>query len=306
MFNRTKKEIRIHHHQQDEIWSVVCDQGQIHQVMLNIFVNAGQAMESGGDLLIRTENTLLDSDFVRPHSVPAGRYVKLSITDTGNGMDPAIMPKIFDPFFTTKDRSHGTGLGLASAYGIIKNHDGIIDVTSVLGKGTTFYIYLPAVDILVPADPAREVRLLRGTERILLVDDEAMVLDIGQKMLEKLGYQVLPAASGAEALDIYRTEGAGIDLVVLDMIMPDMSGAAAFEQLKAVDPNVRVLLSSGYSIDGQATSILEQGCRGFIQKPFSILEFSHKIRHVLTGQPAADADNIVSLADKVKKHTSHH
>jgi PAS domain S-box-containing protein len=280
LFGRTKKEIHIHQHLQAPVWAVECDRGQIHQVLLNIFVNAWQAMPDGGDLFIATENTVLDEAGARPHGAKAGRYVKIAVTDSGTGMDPETMAKIFDPFFTTKERQRGTGLGLASAYGIVKNHDGIIDVSSRPGAGSTFAIFLPAIDKAVDREPVIENDVLTGSERILLVDDEPMVLEVGRNMLEFLGYRVFATRSGGEAVDIYRKEAA-IDLVVLDMIMPGMSGAETFKQLKAVDPQVRVLLSSGYSIDGQAADILDQGCRGFIQKPFSANELSRKVREIL-------------------------
>ncbi|MFH1983300.1 MAG: PAS domain S-box protein [Pseudomonadota bacterium] len=287
MFSRTKKEIRLHHQQQADIWAVSCDRGQLDQVLLNIFVNAWQAMPGGGDLFVRTENTVLHADMVQAHSLAPGRYVKISVTDTGTGMPPDIVAKIFDPFFTTKERERGTGLGLASAYGIIKNHEGFIDVSSRFGEGSTFDIYLPAVDEQVVGEAAAENILVRGTGRILLVDDEAMVLDIGRQMLERLGYTVLTAGSGAAALDAVRSDPSGFDLVVLDMIMPAMSGEDTFLNLQVMNPDIRVLLSSGYSIDGHASSILEKGCRGFIQKPFNLSELSQKVRTVLDGGSSA-------------------
>jgi len=280
LFGRTKKEVRVHQKYGAGIWRIECDRGQIHQVLLNIFVNAWQAMPAGGEIYISTANTTLDEATVKPHGVPPGRYVKITIADNGTGMAPGIMKKIFDPFFTTKERQRGTGLGLASAYGIIKNHGGIIDVASQLGEGSTFTIYLPAVDKYAAEDPVAKTRLRGGSETILLVDDETMILDVGRNMLETLGYRVLAVQSGGEAVETYRQK-TGIELVVLDMIMPDMGGAETFAQLKRIDPDVRVLLSSGYSIDGQANEILNQGCSGFIQKPFSIQELSRKIRDIL-------------------------
>lgn len=280
LFGRTKKELRIHQKYQPGIWRVECDRGQIHQVLLNIFVNAWHAMPDGGEIFISTANTALDETTVKPHGVSPGRYVKITIADSGIGMSPGTMKKIFDPFFTTKERQRGTGLGLASAYGIVKNHGGIIDVASQMGAGSTFTIYLPAVDKDVAENPSTKNRLQSGSETILVVDDETLILDVGRDMLEALGYRVLAARSGAEALDTYR-QNAGIDLVVLDMIMPDMGGAETFSRLKQIDPEVRVLLSSGYSVDGQASEILDQGCSGFIQKPFSIHELSRKIRDIL-------------------------
>jgi two-component system cell cycle sensor histidine kinase/response regulator CckA len=283
MFGRTKKEITIHRTYQDGIWTVEVDQGQIDQVLLNLYVNAWQAMPGGGDLYIETENVILDEDYVKPYNAAPGNYVKLSVTDTGVGMDKATQKRIFDPFFTTKEMGRGTGLGLASAYGIITNHDGIINLYSTKGTGTTFNIYLPAVD----GKPSREVKsfedIVPGTESVLLVDDEDMILDVGKEMLKKLGYRVLLARSGEEALALYREKQNEIDVVILDMIMPETGGGETFDSLKIIKNDIKVLLSSGYSMHGEAQDIIERGCNGFIQKPFNIEDLSHKLRAVLEG-----------------------
>jgi len=281
MFGRTKKEITIHRKFQPDLATVEVDQGQIDQVLLNIYVNAWQAMPSGGDLYIQTENVVLDEDFVTPHGVQPGDYVKISISDTGIGMDPATLKRVFDPFFTTKTKERGTGLGLASAYGIIQNHDGIITAYSEKGQGASFQIYLPA-SAENPAVEKHDSRMpIGGTETILLVDDEEMILSVGRSMLEKIGYHVLTAPGGRQAIERFEADPAGIDMVVLDMIMPDIGGGDAYDRLKQIDPNIKVLLSSGYSIDGQAAEILKRGCSGFIQKPFNLNEFSRKVREVL-------------------------
>jgi CheY-like chemotaxis protein len=219
---------------------------------------------------------------VAPHAVDPGSYVKISITDTGVGMDETTRRRIFDPFFTTKGIGRGTGLGLASSYGIIKNHDGFINAYSEPGRGSTFSIYLPATEQPAVTAEEKQARILEGTETILIVDDEKRVLDVGSQMLTKLGYTVMTAGSGAEAIDIYRSHGAAIQLVILDMIMPGMSGSETFDHLKRIDAEIRVLLSSGYSINGDATAILKKGCRGFVQKPFSLARLSQKVHEVLT------------------------
>ena len=282
MFARTKKEITINSKYQENIWTVEADQGQIEQVLLNLFVNAWQAMSGGGDLFVETENLVLSTDDVKSLEIRPGRYVKISVSDTGIGMDADIRERIFDPFFTTRKVGKGTGLGLASSYGIIRNHSGIIDVKSEKGKGSTFDIYLPAVESKV-RDQKSEVResVKPGTETILLVDDEEIIIDVSPEMLTELGYEVLTARSGEEALEQYRINRDKIDLVILDMIMPDMGGGETYDRLKQIDPNIMVLLSSGYSIDGQATEILKRGCNGFIQKPFNIEILSKKIREIL-------------------------
>jgi signal transduction histidine kinase/ActR/RegA family two-component response regulator len=281
LFGRTKKEIRIRTCFEPEPWAVEIDRRQMEQVLLNLFVNAWQAMPGGGDLLLETENVLLDDETARSFQIHPGRYVRIEVTDTGTGMDDSTRERIFDPFFTTKKMGRGTGLGLASAYGIVKHHDGALDVQSEVGKGSTFLIYLPACDKEVIRNERPEETALRGTETVLLVDDESMILDVGRQLLTELGYRVLVAGSGQEALDVYKRSGETIRLVILDMIMPNMSGRQTFEALKAFDPGVNVLLCSGYSLDGQARSILRRGCNGFIQKPFDVRELSRKLRGIL-------------------------
>jgi CheY-like chemotaxis protein len=175
----------------------------------------------------------------------------------------------------------GKGLGLASAFGILRNHDGHIAVDSEKGHGTTFTIYLPVSEKAFQPSLAAAVEIHPGGETILLVDDERMILDVGQKLLEKLGYHVKTAGSGREAVEIYRRYRDTVDLVILDMIMPTMGGGRTFDALKDIDPHVRVLLSSGYSLNGQAADILQRGCKGFLQKPFDLGTLSQKLREVL-------------------------
>lgn len=281
MYGRTKKEINIHMKLQPDLWPVEADEKQIEQVLLNLYINAGQAMSQGGDLSIRTENVRLSEDRANVYLVTPGKYVKISVKDTGIGMDEATMQKAFDPFFTTKERERGTGLGLASAYGIVKNHDGAIDVYSEKGKGSTFIVYLPASEKAVTPKMNSTEGLLKGAGTILLVDDEPLIIDVGRPILEKLGYRVMVADGGRKALDLYRRASDQIDLVILDMIMPDLSGGETYDQLKAINPHVKIILSSGYSVDGQAKAIMRRGCNGFIQKPFTISALSRKIREIL-------------------------
>ena len=282
MFGRTKKEIGIHRKCQSDIWTVEVDQAQIEQVLLNLYVNAWQAMSGTGDLYLQTKNFILNDTDVKPYGVKPGRYVKISVTDTGVGIDETIQHRIFDPFFTTKEVSRGTGLGLASAYGIVKSHGGIINVYSKEGEGATFNIYLPASEKKIVKEKMLQKEILKGKETILLVDDEDIILDIGCDLLEKLGYEVITANSGIKAIEIYRTNQKKIDIVMLDMVMPKMGGGDTYENLRDVDPDIKVLLSSGYSIDGQASKILSRGCDGFIQKPFDIKSLSLEIRKILS------------------------
>lgn len=281
MFGRAKKEISIHEEYQDNLWISEVDQVQIEQVLLNLFVNAWQAMPGGGKLYLKTENVTLDKKLVAPYNLKQGKYIKISVTDTGIGMDEATKSRIFEPFFTTKELSRGTGLGLASAYGIIRNHKGIIDVFSEKGEGATFNIYLPASQKKAVREKQVAVELLKGTETILLVDDEDMIIEVGEEILKFLGYTVLTAKNGKEAIDIYRDKSDEIDMTILDIIMPYMDGKQAFAEIKKINPRAKVLLSSGYSMDGQSPEFLGLGYDGFIQKPYDIGYFSKKIREIL-------------------------
>jgi signal transduction histidine kinase/CheY-like chemotaxis protein len=283
MFGRTRKEIHIHENFQKELWYVEADSGQIEQVLLNIYVNAWHAMPGGGDLFVQTANVLIEEDDPRCRQARPGRYVRISVMDTGVGMDEATRERIFDPFFTTRELGRGTGLGLASVYGIIKNHEGFVEVSSEKGRGATFDIYLPSSDKKSAPVKTEIEDVLRGSETVLLVDDEEIILDVNQQILEYLGYQVVKARSGKQALEIYENHTERIDLVLLDMIMAGMGGRETYERLRQQDPHIKVLLSSGYSKEGDAEELLSQGCAGFIQKPFDIKELSFKLREILDG-----------------------
>ena len=223
-------------------------------------------------------------NFIIFFKVTSGKYVKVSITDTGIGMDEAMLQRIFEPFFTTKEMGRGIGLGLASVYGIIKNHGGFVDVRSEKGKGTSFYIYLPAIngqDNSQNKENEPKDKIKPEAETILLVDDDEMVIDVSQQLLEKLGYTVLTANNGHEALEIYQKHYNEISLVIIDMIMPDLNGGETYDELKNINPKIKALLSSGYSIDGLAQDIINRGCNGFIQKPFNINKLSCKVRDII-------------------------
>lgn len=281
MFGRTKKEISIREKYENNLWSADVDQGQIEQVLLNLYINAWQSMPGGGILSVQTENVMLDENHSKLFEFKPGNYVKISVADTGVGMDAATRQRIFDPFFTTKEISRGTGLGLASVYGIIKNHGGFIDVKSVKGEGAVFDIYLPASEGEVIKKKEKEQEVIKGSETVLLVDDEDIIIDVGKELLATLGYRALIANNGTDAIKICEEKKDHIDMVILDMIMPGMDGGETYDKLKKVNPDLKILLSSGYSIHGQAAEILERGCDGFIQKPFDMRNMSQKIREVL-------------------------
>ncbi|MGV8056851.1 MAG: PAS domain S-box protein [Smithellaceae bacterium] len=281
MFGRTKKEISIHRKCGENLWNVEVDQGQMEQVFMNLYVNAWQAMPKGGNIYLETENVLLDDEQVLPYDIKSGRYVKITVTDTGTGMDEKTKERIFEPFFTTKKMGRGTGLGLATVYGIIKSYKGMINVYSKPDQGTTFDIYLPASNKEAVKEKTAADRIIKGTETIMLVDDEKMVLEVHKELLESLGYRVYAIGSGQEAIATYMEKGNKIDLVILDMILPGMSGGDTFERLREINPEIRVILCSGYSIDGAAQNIMDRGCNGFIQKPFTLRDLSQKLRNVL-------------------------
>lgn len=280
-FDATRKDIRVHQNLAENLHGVHADEGQIEQVLWNLYVNAADAMVGGGDLFIETCNLTHTEIMGKPYTVKPGTYVLITVRDIGSGMDKKTMERIFEPFFTTKGLARGTGLGLASVYGMVKAHGGYIDVDSGRGKGTTFSIYLPASPQEVPDRPATRGSLERGQETLLLVDDEVMVLEVSQELLEMLGYSVIPARGGRDAVELYRAHHDDIDMVLLDLIMPDMGGGETYDQLKELNPQVKVLLSSGYSINGQASEILKRGCDGFLQKPFEMRELSQRIREIL-------------------------
>jgi len=281
MFGRTRKEITIRESYAKDLWSAVVDRGQIEQVLLNLFVNAWQAMPGGGEISLQTENAVLSEGHVKPFKVEAGSYVKICIGDTGTGMDERTKERLFEPFFTTKEIGRGTGLGLASVYGIIKNHGGFINVHSERGKGSTFTVYVPSSDEDAIKEKRDSTEIIKGSETILLVDDEKVILDVSLEILERIGYKVIVAGSGTEALEIYEANKDEIDMVIMDMIMPGMGGSETYKKIKKINPRVKVLLSSGYSIDGQAEQILNLGCNGFIQKPFRMEALSRTIRDIL-------------------------
>jgi PAS domain S-box/PAS domain S-box/PAS domain S-box len=244
VFGRTKKEISIYQKYAQDIQIVEIDQIQIEQVLLNLFVNAWQAMPGGGSIYLETTNVFLDESYVKPYEIKPGPYVKISVADTGMGMDAKVKERIFEPFFTTKEMGRGAGLGMASAYGIIKGHNGLIDVKSERGQGTMFSIYLPVSDKKVVSQEKPAGKMMMGKETVLIVDDEKIITDVTGEMLSGLGYKVLTVPSGEEAVDIYRAQKDEIDLVIMDMIMPGIGGGEAFDRIMALNSR-----SQGYPLE---------------------------------------------------------
>jgi two-component system cell cycle sensor histidine kinase/response regulator CckA len=280
-FGSARKHIKIHRELAEDLSLVEADKNQIEQVLLNLFVNTADAMPDGGDLILKTANTSHEAMRGKLYDPQPGSYVLLTVTDTGVGMDKETAERVFDPFFTTKGMGRGIGLGLAAAYGIIKGHGGYVDVESVEGQGTTFNIYIPATKKGVQEPDGTVEEIVEGTGTVLLVDDEEVLLEVGRELLEAMGYRVLMAKDGEEAVDVFWKNSDDIDLVLLDMVMPNMGGGEAYDRMKEINPDIRVLLSSGFSVDGEATEILERGCNGFIQKPFTMKQLSQKISDLL-------------------------
>ncbi len=287
-FGTARREIRVHLQLCDSLRSIPADRGQIEQALMNLLVNAADAMPLGGDLFLVTENVTSRKMRNRPYTPKEGDYALLRVRDTGVGMDDETRTKIFEPFFTTKGIGKGTGLGLASVYGIVKAHGGYIDVSSRKGEGTTFEIFLPTIEAPAPGRKEKTTSIIPGRGTILIVDDEPMVLNAAADMLDRLGYSVWKASGGHEALRLFERDHSGIDLVILDLIMPDMSGGEVYDRLIQIDETVKVLLSSGYSIEGKAAEILERGCEDFLQKPFDLKTLSRKVGMLLRGTPQAD------------------
>jgi PAS domain S-box-containing protein len=267
----------------DDLKIVDADPTQIEQVLMNLAVNAKDAMPEGGKLFIETRNVSLDKGYCDTHlGVKPGDYVLLMVSDTGYGMDQETLEHIFEPFFTTKGVGRGTGLGLAMVYGIVKSHNGYITCYSEIGHGTTFKIYLPTVEEAPEVPRDRVERLPEGgTETILLVDDEESVRELGKEMLETVGYHVLTCSDGEEAMGLYTQRMGDIHLVLLDLIMPGMGGKSCLDALLRLDPRVKVLIASGYSVNGRLEDTLRSGARGFISKPYELRELLQRVRDIL-------------------------
>jgi CheY-like chemotaxis protein len=288
MFMRTRKEISVHEKYERDLYLVEIDRSQIEHAFLNLYVNAWQAMPNGGHLYVDARNIILDDSYIRLYEMEPGKYVKISVTDTGVGMDERTMERIFEPFFTTKEMGRGTGLGLASVYGIVKGHKGFINVYSQLGHGTTFNVYIPATKKVPENGPDVSDEIMEGGETLLLVDDEETIRKVDKEIIEALGYTVILARGGFEAIEIYSARKNEIDVVILDMIMPDLDGGRTFDTLKEIDPDVKVILSSGYGLNREAEGIMQRGCKAFIQKPFNVHALSKVVREVIDDLPASD------------------
>jgi CheY-like chemotaxis protein len=264
---------------------IMGDATQLHNALLNLAVNARDAMPDGGALTFATAIAELDDAFIGAQAlkVTPGTYLKLSVSDTGTGMDEQTRARIFEPFFTTKEIGRGTGIGLASVLGAVENHGGCITIGTAPGAGTIFSIYLPAVQ---PAQEDRAARAesaepVKGSGTILVIDDEEAIQAMAEELLTELGYHVRICKDGKEGVDYYHEHWREINLVIIDIIMPAMGGFACFKGLKEINPAVKAIAASGFSVDGEARRILKEGALGFIQKPYEIRQMSRAIRDAL-------------------------
>ncbi|MCD6272390.1 MAG: response regulator [Deltaproteobacteria bacterium] len=266
-----------------DILNVEADLNQMQMVLSDVLRNAFEAMDGKGCIRIACRNTMITDEIVEDFpGLKPGNYVKLTITDDGRGMDQETRKRIFEPFFTTK--FEGRGLGMAAAYGIVKNHGGWISVDSEPGQGTILTIYLPATQAKVQKPEQSKIERIKGTGTILVIEDEEMVMAVCREMLERLGYHVLEAKTGQEAINAAKTYGGEIDLAMLDILLPDMSGNTIYPFLMEARPNLKVIVYSGYSIDGPAEEIIDAGAQDFLQKPFTIAALSEKLKKVLEGK----------------------
>jgi len=288
------KNILIQKELSDELPFIEADDSQIQQVIMNLSLNSRDAMKNGGVLTLSTDVIVLDEQYCKKHlSVNPGRYVRLTIQDTGEGIPEEHLSKIFDPFFTTKDVGKGTGLGLSVVYGIIKKHEGSITVYSEPGIGTKFCIYLIPSDGQQQLEPKpQEISHVKGSGTVLIIDDEEMLLEVNAGCVRELGYTVLSAQSGASGLSIYRLKKETIDLVLLDMMMPMMSGQETFRLLKMINPEVKVFFISGYTNEDKFKSVIDEGAVGLIRKPFELSLISKKINEVLSKNPVQQLQSV--------------
>jgi PAS domain S-box-containing protein len=284
LFNRTHKDVVIRSSLEEDLWTVMADSCQLEQTLLNLYLNACQAMPSGGELHLESANVLLDDLDVRPYGLAPGRYVRIRVRDTGIGMAEDVLRRAFDPFFTTREKGWGTGLGLSMAYEIIRGHDGILQAESAPGRGSTFTIHLPATDAPVERLETKAVSCLGGEGTVLVIDDEPIILEVMEGMLEILGYHVRAMSDPREAITFFRENHERIDLVILDMILPGMSGDVIYRSLRSIRRDVKVILMSGYGGDGKVKPILEEGVRSFLLKPFTLQQLSEGLREVLSGE----------------------
>ena len=287
LLSRNGRSMRISQRLRAQPSYVLGDQTQLQQVLLNLGVNARDAMPGGGEVVFETCAAELDEEYCRDHvGASPGRYLMISVTDAGTGIPNEIVDRIFEPYFTTKEEGKGTGMGLAMVYGIVKNHGGAIRVYSEAGHGTTFKVYLPVTTAPEPAvREGRHETPVPGSGRVLIVEDEDVIRQMATRMLEHLGYDVVTTSDGQEGAEYYEQHGSEIDLVIIDMIMPRMNGRDCFIRMKAMNPGVKAILSTGYGLDSAVRDMLGDGMIGYVQKPYVVGQLSEAVAKALNATP---------------------
>jgi len=279
------RSIRITTDLAEDLWTVKGNLTQLHEVLMNLCLNARDAMPEGGELRISTRNVITDQRWAKLHpDARPGRYVVLSVSDTGIGMDDETLSHIFEPFFTTKGE-RGTGLGLAVVYGIVKEHGGEITVYSRPGEGSTFRVYLPAAkdeeEVMAEGEVGEKIR--RGSETVLVVDDEPNLRELARDILSEAGYRVMAAESGLEAIRLLREFTDEISVVILDLSMPEMGGRETLEEMMRIKPNVKVIISTGYGPNGTVEEMLKRGAAEYVGKPYHMYELLNKVAEAIEG-----------------------
>ena len=285
---RIKVEIRI----DAKKTLIMGDLSQIQNALINLGVNSGHAMPDGGVLSISLKQLILDEIYCQasPFDISPGPFLDLEVRDTGSGIPPEDLDKIFEPFFTTKEAGKGSGLGLSAVYGALKDHGGAITVYSEPGTGTCFHLYLPLMEVADLSVENKKDSPVTGQGRILVIDDEPTILATTKSILESLGYEVMTAENGREGLELYRDKHAQTDLVIIDMIMPEMNGTQCFFAMKRINNDIKVLLASGFTRETELEELMENGLKGFLHKPFTTIQLSHAVLSAITDEEHRKAE----------------
>jgi signal transduction histidine kinase/ActR/RegA family two-component response regulator len=280
------RRIKIIMHLNAKLSTVNADYSQLQNAFLNMALNAKDAIPNGGELIFTTEDVMLDGRYIKSHKYvfSPGAYIMISITDTGVGMTEEMKAKIFEPFYTTKEVGRGTGLGLSSVYGTVRNHGGTVEVYSELGKGTTFKVYLPVAETFQYDENKKIDETIKGSGKILFIDDDEATRFMTSEIIKELGYSVHDCKDGLEGIDYYRNNKSEITLIILDLAMPEISGYDCFQELRKINNEAKVIISSGYSMNGEVRKILDKGAVGFIQKPFDIVRLSNLLKSIYANE----------------------
>ncbi len=286
LMHTLNKRIHLRLELDSELDPITGDSSRLLQAIINLALNSQDAMPDGGEILIRTRNISIDEHFAREHpGLSPGPHIELLIQDTGTGIDPEVLPRVFDPFFTTKGRDSGTGLGLAMVYSTIASHGGIIDLKSRLGEGTEAHIYLPAHGLELEdfGQPEPLEQMDGGEKTVMVVDDEDIIQTVLCGILKQIGYKTIQAHSGKEAIELLDNDNTDVDVILLDMIMPGLSGWETYQRISKFWPQIPVVVITGYADEEHTQAMIADGLAGFIEKPFKAAQIAEKLKDVLSG-----------------------